>query len=101
MFFMVSPLLLHYHLVDKNSSVSFGQIIGLFIMTAGILIEATADYQKSQFKLQHPTEFCSTGLYQYLRMPNYFGEITFHHGGGYHSFFPKEYDLYYGKKLVL
>ena len=75
--FMVSPLLLHYHLVNKNSSVSFGQIIGLFIMTAGILIEATADYQKSQFKLQHPTEFCSTGLYQYLRMPNYFGEIIF------------------------
>lgn len=31
----------------------------------------------------------------------YFGEITFHHGGGYDSFFPKEYDLYYGKKLVL
>ena len=31
----------------------------------------------------------------------YFGEITFHHGGGYDQFFPMEYDLVYGKKLTL
>ena len=31
----------------------------------------------------------------------YFGEITFHHGGAYDQFFPKEYDLVYGKKLTL
>lgn len=31
----------------------------------------------------------------------YFGEITFHHGGGYDSFFPAEYDNIYGKKLIL
>lgn len=31
----------------------------------------------------------------------YFGEITFHHGGAYDQFFPKEYDLIYGKKLTL
>lgn len=31
----------------------------------------------------------------------YFGEITLHHGGGFDSFFPEEYDLYFGKKLNL
>lgn len=74
---MVSPLLLHYHLVEKNIPVSFGQIIGSIIMLSGIIIEATADSQKSEFKSQHPTEFCSTGLFRYLRMANYFGELVF------------------------
>lgn len=31
----------------------------------------------------------------------YIGEITFHHGGGFDVFVPKEYDLMYGEKLVL
>lgn len=31
----------------------------------------------------------------------YCGEITFHHGAGYDSFYPVEYDLYFGKKLCL
>lgn len=31
----------------------------------------------------------------------YFGEITFHHGGGYDKFVPEEMDLFYGQKLVL
>lgn len=31
----------------------------------------------------------------------FFGEITFHHGGAYDQFFPKEYDLVYGKQLTL
>ena len=31
----------------------------------------------------------------------YYGEITLHHGSGYDTFEPKEWDLYYGKKLKL
>ncbi|WP_321345693.1 ATP-grasp fold amidoligase family protein [uncultured Draconibacterium sp.] len=31
----------------------------------------------------------------------YFGEITFHHGGGYESFFPNEYDTRFGELLKL
>lgn len=31
----------------------------------------------------------------------YFGEITFHHGGGYDTFFPESYNDYYGKMLRL
>lgn len=31
----------------------------------------------------------------------YFGEITFHHGGGLNRFVPEEYDAYWGEKLIL
>ena len=31
----------------------------------------------------------------------YYGEITLHHGSGYDTFEPEEWDLYYGKKLKL
>lgn len=48
---------------------------GLVIMALGIIIEATADLQKSQFKKLHRKNFCNTGLYKWVRCPNYFGEI--------------------------
>lgn len=31
----------------------------------------------------------------------YFGEITFHHGGGFNRFVPNEFDSIFGQKLVL
>lgn len=31
----------------------------------------------------------------------YFGEITFHHGGGYNTFVPESWDAYWGQKLIL
>lgn len=31
----------------------------------------------------------------------FFGELTFHHGGGYEQFTPDKWDLYYGKKIPL
>ena len=31
----------------------------------------------------------------------YCGEITLHHGAGNDTFYPSQYDLYYGKKLKL
>ena len=46
-------------------------------MASGLFIESTADMQKSAFKKDHPTSFCSKGLYKYVRMPNYFGEMLF------------------------
>ena len=45
-------------------------------------------------------------LFKYVRVDFYdvdgklyFGEITLYHGSGYDSFFPKEYDKYYGNML--
>ena len=51
------------------------QIIGLIIMAAGLLMEALADRQKSAFKAANPKSFCNVGLYQFVRCPNYLGEI--------------------------
>ncbi|WP_169514416.1 ATP-grasp fold amidoligase family protein [Gelidibacter mesophilus] len=31
----------------------------------------------------------------------FFGELTFHHGGGYEQFTPDKWDLYYGNKIPL
>jgi len=48
---------------------------GLLIMAAGVVIEAIADRQKSGFKKNNPKSFCNVGLYEWVRCPNYLGEI--------------------------
>jgi len=50
--------------------------IGAIIGCCGFIIEVIADYQKSQVKKKDPKMFASTGLYQYVRCPNYFGELV-------------------------
>lgn len=47
---------------------------GLALMAAGILIESVADRQKSAAKKVSPKRFCDSGLYRFVRCPNYFGE---------------------------
>jgi steroid 5-alpha reductase family enzyme len=53
------------------------QAIGLALMAGGLLLEAAADRQKSNFKAVQPKRFCDAGLYRVVRCPNYLGEITF------------------------
>lgn len=50
---------------------------GVLVMTAGLVIETVADWQKSSFKAAQPTQFCDIGLYRMVRFPNYFGEMVF------------------------
>ena len=50
---------------------------GIVIMACAIFGEATADKQKSAAKKINPKRFCDTGLYKYVRCPNYFSEIMF------------------------
>ncbi len=54
--------------------------IGIIIMIVAIIGEATADAQKSAAKKINPKRFCDTGLYKYVRCPNYFCEILFWFG---------------------
>ena len=54
--------------------------IGALIMALAIYGEATADHQKSAAKKINPKRFCDTGLYKYVRCPNYFSEILFWFG---------------------
>ena len=77
-FFMTSPVLAHARSLRMHYPINIPiRIIGLYIMASGLFIESTADMQKSAFKKDHPTSFCSKGLYKYVRMPNYFGEMLF------------------------
>lgn len=51
--------------------------IGASIMLIALILEATADHQKSAAKKERPDRFCDTGLYRMVRCPNYFAEILF------------------------
>lgn len=65
---------------DPNAgffSVGILEIIGLVIMSAGILIEGIADHQKSVQKKENPKAPAMKGLYKICRCPNYYGEILF------------------------
>ena len=62
---------------NTNLSLNFAMYLGLAIWTVGFIIEAIADYQKYHYKnlKDKPSEWVSTGLWQYSRHPNYFGEM--------------------------
>lgn len=51
-------------------------IVGIAISAIGIILEATADKQKSAQKKVRPDMVAKEGLYKLCRCPNYWGEIT-------------------------
>ncbi len=63
---------------DGTSSVT--PLIGAFIAVCGLVIETLADLQKNKAKKLNPHSFVSSGLYSYVRCPNYMGEILFWSG---------------------
>lgn len=70
-------------------------IAGLVFMLSGLVLEAVADQQKSKFKAQFPGQFCNTGIYLWVRSPNYLGEILFWIGNWITSLNPIEMDCQY------
>lgn len=50
-------------------------VVGAVVALLGLTIEMTADLQKNGAKKKNPHSFVSTGLYAYVRCPNYLGEI--------------------------
>ena len=50
-------------------------VIGIVLMAGGILLEMVADYQKSAAKKIDSHMFVSSGVYKWVRCPNYFGEL--------------------------
>jgi len=75
---MVSPSLFSLGSPYRPTvSTSILQGFGLLGMIAGLILEGTADRQKSAFKAKNPNSFCNTGLYRWVRCPNYLGEIIF------------------------
>ncbi|MBR3227144.1 MAG: DUF1295 domain-containing protein [Erysipelotrichaceae bacterium] len=65
-----------YRIMNRSDD-NFFAWLGIIIMVCAIIGEATADRQKSAAKKINPKRFCDTGLYKYVRCPNYFCEILF------------------------
>jgi len=51
--------------------------VGIAVSCMGILFESLGDHQKSAAKKKDPTRYVDTGLYKFVRCPNYLGEILF------------------------
>ena len=49
--------------------------IGLLVMVSGVILEIMADLQKSATKKKNSRRFVDTGLYRFVRCPNYLGEL--------------------------
>ena len=50
---------------------------GLLVMACGLALETAADLQKTAAKKAQPFRFVSTGLFGFVRCPNYLGEMIF------------------------
>ena len=66
-------------LFKANESALFGKLsaIGVLVWALGLSIETVADLQKFEFSAEpkNAGKWIETGLWQYARHPNYFGEI--------------------------
>eukprot|EP00834_Sanchytrium_tribonematis_P000557 NODE_10_length_61504_cov_0.956502.p29 type:complete len:246 gc:universal NODE_10_length_61504_cov_0.956502:20841-21578(+) len=65
------------YIVMRGNKDDFGtalDIIGLILFIFGFSLEIIADYQKNEFKKEHPSDPIMTGLYKFVRFPNYLGE---------------------------
>ena len=64
--------------VSQNRDFSWVDFTGVLIWTIGFFIEVVADFQLSKFKSKSENKgrIITTGLWQYSRHPNYFGEAV-------------------------
>ena len=70
----VSPMFYRYF---NGSTDVVVPVIGIIISLCGIILESTADKQKSEQKKLNPNMVATQGLYKMVRCPNYLGEIIF------------------------
>ncbi len=78
-FFMLlvsAPIILFFY--DASTPLQWFNIVGLVIWVVGFVFEAVGDYQLKMF-IKHDKKdgkIMKSGLWQYTRHPNYFGEIS-------------------------
>ena len=70
----VSPVLYRAANGDQGGPMA---IVGAVVMALALLLESTADRQKTAAKNENPRRFCDRGLYKLVRCPNYLGELLF------------------------
>ena len=67
-----SPVLFR---MEAGKGFDIFSVIGIVLMATGILLEIGADWQKNEAKKKDAHMFVSTGLYSFVRCPNYLGEL--------------------------
>ncbi len=72
-----SPVLFRLQQGKKTDAFT---IVGICIMILGLTVESTADLQKNKAKKVNPNRFVDTGLFHFVRCPNYLGEMLFWSG---------------------
>lgn len=77
MLILIAVSFVHTNLYAKGN-LELLDIFGMIIWVIGFYFETTADYQLSKFKKDpnNKGKLLTTGLHQYTRHPNYFGEAT-------------------------
>ena len=66
-----------FYRLHNGSGSNFFTYIGAAIMLFGVTFESIADLQKNAAKKVNPKRFVDTGLYRFVRCPNYLGEMIF------------------------
>lgn len=69
---MVCPV---FYRLNNGSGSDVFTYIGAGLMLLGFLMETIADQQKKSAKMTAPHRFVDTGLYRFVRCPNYLGEL--------------------------
>ena len=72
-YLMAAPIIFRF---VNNDGFDYFFLVGIIIAFIGLIIETVADAEKSISKIVDPDTFCDTGLYKYVRCPNYFGEMV-------------------------
>ena len=66
-----------FYRLHNGSGSNAWTYIGIVVMLGGIILESAADLQKNKAKKVNPKRFVDTGLYRFVRCPNYLGEMIF------------------------
>ena len=72
--FLTSLPLIYFNSLDGNINLDSIAYLGIGMFVVGFVIEAWADYNKFNHKL-NGKKWCNIGLWKYSRHPNYFGNI--------------------------
>ena len=57
-------------------------VVCILISATGLILETIADQQKYRFKLNNANQFMNSGVWRFIRHPNYTGELMFWFGIG-------------------
>lgn len=76
--YLISMPIIFSGIYDVKSSLGLLDLLGILVWLIGFYFEAVGDWQLTKFKLdpKNKGSIMKTGLWQYSRHPNYFGEVT-------------------------